>query len=154
MNKIAEQAKSIFLNALECDRGDVANYLTEACVKERELRHDVEVLLEGHRQGNDLAERAIAACDEALPTEMRDTVAIRTGAHIGPYKIREKIGEGGMGVVYVAEQTEPVQRKVALKIIKPGMDTKEVIARFAAERLRSAIMAPLGPRFASRSINT
>ena len=59
---------------------------------------------------------------------------------IGPYKIREQIGEGGMGVVYVAEQTEPVQRKVALKIIKPGMDTKEVIARFEAERQALAFM--------------
>ena len=61
-------------------------------------------------------------------------------ANIGPYRIREKIGEGGMGVVYVAEQTQPVQRKVALKIIKPGMDTKEVIARFEAERQALAFM--------------
>ena len=61
-------------------------------------------------------------------------------AQIGPYRIREQIGEGGMGVVYVAEQTEPVQRKVAIKIIKPGMDTKEVIARFEAERQALAFM--------------
>ena len=59
---------------------------------------------------------------------------------IGPYKIREKIGEGGMGIVYVAEQSEPVQRKVALKVIKPGMDTKDVIARFEAERQALAFM--------------
>ncbi|MCA9067901.1 MAG: protein kinase, partial [Planctomycetaceae bacterium] len=59
---------------------------------------------------------------------------------IGPYKIREQIGEGGFGVVYVAEQTEPVRRMVALKIIKAGMDTKEVIARFEAERQALAMM--------------
>ena len=64
----------------------------------------------------------------------------RPGETIGRYKIREKIGEGGMGVVYVAEQSTPVQRKVALKIIKPGMDTKEVIARFEAERQALAFM--------------
>ena len=59
---------------------------------------------------------------------------------IGPYKLMEQIGEGGMGVVYMAEQTEPIRRKVALKIIKPGMDTKQVIARFEAERQALAMM--------------
>ena len=61
-------------------------------------------------------------------------------ATIGPYKLREQVGEGGMGVVFVAEQEQPVRRKVALKIIKPGMDTKEVIARFEAERQALALM--------------
>ena len=59
---------------------------------------------------------------------------------IGPYKLREQVGEGGMGVVFVAEQERPVRRKVALKVIKPGMDTKEVIARFEAERQALALM--------------
>src|SRR5207244_2045624 len=62
------------------------------------------------------------------------------GTIIGPYKLLEAIGEGGMGVVYMAEQTQPVRRKVALKIIKPGMDTKQVIARFEAERQSLALM--------------
>ena len=62
------------------------------------------------------------------------------GTVIGPYKLLEQIGEGGMGVVYMAEQTEPVRRKVALKIIKPGMDTRQVIARFEAERQALALM--------------
>ena len=62
------------------------------------------------------------------------------GTVIGPYKLLEVIGEGGMGVVYLAEQTKPVRRKVALKIIKPGMDTKQVIARFEAERQALAMM--------------
>ena len=64
----------------------------------------------------------------------------KPGAMIGPYKLLEKIGEGGMGVVYIAEQRRPVRRRVALKIIKPGMDTKEVIARFEAERQALAMM--------------
>ena len=62
------------------------------------------------------------------------------GTVIGPYKLLEQIGEGGMGIVYMAEQTQPVRRKVALKIIKPGMDTKQVIARFEAERQALAMM--------------
>ena len=67
-------------------------------------------------------------------------LAERPGTTIGRYKLLEQIGEGGMGVVYMAEQREPVRRKVALKIIKPGMDTREVIARFEAERQALALM--------------
>ena len=66
--------------------------------------------------------------------------AERPGTHIGPYKLLEEIGEGGMGIVYMAEQKEPVRRKVALKIIKPGMDTRQVVARFEAERQALAMM--------------
>src|SRR4029079_15218675 len=64
----------------------------------------------------------------------------RPGTLIGPYKLMEQIGEGGMGLGFVAEQQEPVRRKVALKIIKPGMDTRDVIARFEAERQALAMM--------------
>src|SRR5262249_48132422 len=64
----------------------------------------------------------------------------RPGTVIGPYKLLEEIGEGGFGVVYLAEQTEPIRRKVALKILKPGMDTRQVVARFEAERQALAIM--------------
>ena len=66
--------------------------------------------------------------------------AERPGTQIGPYKLLEQIGEGGMGVVYVASQREPIRRTVALKIIKPGMDTREVVARFEAERQALALM--------------
>src|SRR5262249_30530094 len=62
------------------------------------------------------------------------------GAVIGPYKLLEQIGEGGFGVVYMAEQTQPVRRRVALKVLKPGMDTRQVVARFEAERQALAIM--------------
>src|SRR5581483_5544824 len=67
-------------------------------------------------------------------------VAERPGTVIGPYKLLEQIGEGGMGLVFVAEQQRPVRRKVALKIIKPGMDTRAVVARFEAERQALALM--------------
>ena len=67
-------------------------------------------------------------------------IAEGPGTTIGRYKLLEEIAEGGMGVVYMAEQREPVRRKVALKIIKPGMDTREVIARFEAERQALAMM--------------
>src|SRR5207253_2628185 len=66
--------------------------------------------------------------------------AVSAGTRIGPYKLLQPIGEGGMGVVYMAEQTHPVRRKVALKVIKPGMDTAQVIARFEAERQALAMM--------------
>ena len=69
-----------------------------------------------------------------------EPVAERPGQIIDRYKLLQKIGEGGFGVVYMAEQQEPVQRKVALKVIKPGMDTREVIARFEAERQALAMM--------------
>ena len=67
-------------------------------------------------------------------------VGEKTGDRIGRYKLLQQIGEGGCGVVYLAEQTEPVRRRVALKIIKPGMDTKSVMARFEAERQALALM--------------
>ncbi len=70
----------------------------------------------------------------------RDNTQESLGTQIGPYQLIEEIGEGGMGVVYLAAQKDPVRRKVALKIIKPGMDTREVIARFAAEEQALAIM--------------
>src|SRR5207302_4997637 len=62
------------------------------------------------------------------------------GTGVGPYKLLEQIGEGGFGVVFMAEQTVPVRRKVALKVLKPGMDTRQVVARFEAERQALAIM--------------
>ena len=67
-------------------------------------------------------------------------IEMKLGEQIGPYKLLQKIGEGGMGVVYMAEQSVPVRRKVALKIIKPGADSRQVLARFAAERQALSMM--------------
>ena len=111
-------------------------YLTEACGSDPKLRADVESLLLAHG-GKSLIDSPIFEDDVTLGdftlTEVPGTV-------IGRYKLLEKIGEGGMAVVYMAEQEKPVRRKVALKIIKLGMDTKSVIARFEAERQALAMM--------------
>jgi serine/threonine protein kinase len=102
-----------------------------------ELRRKVERLLDAQpKVGGFLAAPAAGPTHTFGPPPALE----RPGTNIGPYKLLEVIGEGGMGVVYMAEQTHPVRRKVALKIIKPGMDTKQVIARFEAERQALALM--------------
>lgn len=117
------------------DDGARAEYLDQVCHDNPTLRARVEVLLRADRR-EDLLESPTAA----LAVTVDPFVIERPGVTIGPYKLREQIGEGGMGVVFVAEQEQPVRRKVALKIIKPGMDTAEVIARFEAERQALALM--------------
>jgi hypothetical protein len=100
--------------------------------------------LEEHLRGLLVAERGLGSFLEvpaAAPTQTMAPpwVAEGVGAVIGPYRLLEAIGEGGMGVVYVADQAQPVRRRVALKVIKPGMDTRQVIARFEAERQALAL---------------
>ena len=112
-----------------------AAFLDRACGADRALRTEVEALLRADaRSGDllDLPEGSAAALDQPA--------AEQPGAVIGPYKLLQEIGEGGMGAVWMAEQTQPVRRKVALKIIKPGMDSRQVIARFEAERQALALM--------------
>ena len=133
MDTSHDRERSIFLKALELESvGELLTYLDGACGSDSNLRRNVEALLREHGPKDDLLDKArsfsVAMSAEVAPEQ------------IGPYVIREQIGEGGMGVVYVAEQSEPVQRKVAIKVIKPGMDTKEVIARFEAERQALAFM--------------
>ena len=122
----------IFNTAAEIGDADERNaYLDRACSDDSSLRAEIDELLDHDRANDSLLDRTapgVGSTDKDLNSQ------------IGPYKVREKIGEGGMGIVYVAEQSEPVQRKVALKVIKPGMDTKEVIARFEAERQALAFM--------------
>jgi serine/threonine protein kinase/Flp pilus assembly protein TadD len=130
--------KTIFGKALEIESPEEqAAYLAEACGANAVLRAEVEELLQAlDRAGKFLSAPAVqpqATVDSPPITE-------KPGAQIGPYKLLQQIGEGGMGVVYMAEQSEPVERRVALKIIKPGMDTKQVIARFEAERQALAMM--------------
>jgi serine/threonine protein kinase len=111
-------------------------YLDQVGPSSDPLRKQLEELVAAHdRAGSFLLDDG-----EAAPTE--DGIpGMEIGMQIGPYKLREQIGEGGMGVVYVAEQSEPLRRKVALKVIKPGMDSKAVIARFEAERNVLAMMS-------------
>ena len=129
--------KDIFLTALEKDSpADRAAYLAEACGGDVGLREQVERMLVAHVKAGSFLETAAVDIDRAVLSP----AAEGPGTTIGRYKLLEQIGEGGMGVVYMAEQQEPVRRKVALKIIKPGMDTREVIARFEAERQALALM--------------
>src|SRR5712691_4299101 len=130
--------ESILFAALEKPSGhERAAFLDEACGQDAELRRHVERMLAAHPRAASFltapAPGLIAAVGEPAVPE-------QPGAVIGPYKLMEQIGEGGMGLVFVAEQQHPVRRKVALKIIKPGMDTREVIARFEAERQAVALM--------------
>ena len=139
--------KSIFGRALElADPQARAAYLDEACLQAPEMRSELEELLALHDRAGAFMQRP-AVRDATGTGEYtggdtgdHEPVAEQPGALIGPYKLLQQIGEGGMGTVFMAEQTEPVRRKVALKIIKPGMDSKQVVARFEAERQALAMM--------------
>jgi serine/threonine protein kinase/tetratricopeptide (TPR) repeat protein len=110
--------------------------LAELAGGDEELRQTVNQLLAAHRD----AASFLGSPAHSLGRTIGAGVSEGPGTMIGPYKLLEQIGEGGFGVVFMAEQTEPVRRKVALKVLKPGMDTRQVIARFEAERQALAIM--------------
>src|SRR5579875_2205772 len=142
MNAKSNPAKAIFLEAVEKhDPDQWSTFLDRACANEPELRCRVEMLLKAHQEvGTDL-NRAVDEDPALSPVAtIDDPIHERPGTMIGPYKLMEQIGEGGMGLVFVAEQQHPVRRKVALKVIKPGMDTRQVVARFEAERQALALM--------------
>jgi non-specific serine/threonine protein kinase/serine/threonine-protein kinase len=124
-------AKSIFGHALDIQSpAERAQYLNNACQGDDGLRAEVEELIGAvSRAGNFL-----------VSASSGDQSVNEFGALIGPYKLLEQIGEGGMGLVYMAEQQQPVRRQVALKIIKPGMDCRQIVARFEAERQALALM--------------
>src|SRR2546425_4614581 len=133
---IADQSnreKEIFEQALDITPTEERlRFLTSACGKDAALLERVQALLRADESG-----------ESFLPERPKATVVPITekpGDRIGRYKLLQQIGEGGCGLVYMAEQTEPVRRRVALKVIKLGMDTKQVIARFEAERQALALM--------------
>src|SRR5205809_1122571 len=135
MNALTIDEEAIYHVARRiADRDARAAYLEQVCTGDAALRGRVEGLLRACEQEDSFLEAPACAVTVDVPA------AERPGMSIGPYKLLEQIGEGGMGVVYVAEQTEPVRRRVALKVIKPGMDTRQVIARFEAERQALAMM--------------
>lgn len=142
--------KSVFLAAIDCATdAERQAYLAEACREDSQLKAAVEALLAAHagtrnivddqpeparrlREQYDQASGASSIANQATPD--------RIGERIGPYRLMEMIGEGGFGRVYVAEQEKPLRRRVALKILKPWMDSREIIARFEAERQALALM--------------
>jgi serine/threonine protein kinase/WD40 repeat protein len=132
------QANEVFLKALELpSAGARQEYLAGACAGNTALRAEVEALLEASARAGSFLESPATALAETVD---RPPVSERPGTAIGPYKLLEQIGEGGFGVVFLAEQQQPIRRKVALKVLKPGMDSKQVIARFEAERQALALM--------------
>src|SRR5262249_21681150 len=137
MNPDPRQAKAIFLQAVEeHDPDRWPAFLDQACAGRPELRRRVAALLEAHREAGTAV---LQAGDEGRPPCDGGEVE-QPGNVIGPYTFIERIGEGGMGTVWMAQQTEPVKRLVAVKLIKAGMDSKQVLARFEAERQALALM--------------
>jgi serine/threonine protein kinase len=136
--ELERQARDIFLLALDIGSPEArAAFLDRACLRDQALRLRVVSLLENHLQDSYLEAPAVEGKSPTIRVSLGDE-AVRTV--IGRYKLLQQIGEGGCGVVYVAEQEQPVRRRVALKIIKLGMDTRQVIARFEAERQALALM--------------
>src|SRR5262249_17985046 len=133
---IVMQESSIFQAAVKLPPHERAAYLDKACGVNAALRLEVEGLLRAHEQPGEFMHRPPIA---DMATDYRPGPD-RPGTRIGPYKLLQYLGEGGMGTVFLAEQSQPVRRMVALKIIKPGMDSTQVLARFEAERQALAIM--------------
>ncbi len=148
-SKRHKKASDLFRAACEVAPDARAAFLEQACSGDTKLRAEVATLLaqdEQHpsflehaakqeNQGRTISEAESARADRGRPASAKrayPTTGSPTGRpeHVGPYKILQELGEGGMGVVYLAEQAEPIRRRVALKLIKLGMDTKQVIARF------------------------
>ena len=129
--------KSIFARAFAIDSPDARErYMAEACNHDPAMRRQIENLLEAFA-GAPVADDS-HVFSSLTPEECH--AAVTSSEVIDHYKLLEEIGEGGMGIVYMAEQTEPIRRRVALKIIKPGMNSRQVIARFEAERQALALM--------------
>jgi tetratricopeptide (TPR) repeat protein/serine/threonine protein kinase len=134
----ARDLKAVFDKALELDSPtERARYLAEACGGDTGLRAEVESLLQALGQAGSFLEAPALAPGQSVD---QPTTEEGPGTVIGPYKLIESIGEGGMGSVWMAQQQEPVKRLVALKLIKAGMDSKQIIARFEAERQALALM--------------
>jgi len=138
----AERAKSVFLKALDHTAGpERTAFVERVCAADTDLCRQVLELLRVHATDDSFLEKPAAELDRTVAEEQgppRGTDQV--GARIGPYKLLERIGEGGMGTVWMAEQQQPVRRIVALKLIKPGLDSATVLARFDAERQALALM--------------
>jgi eukaryotic-like serine/threonine-protein kinase len=136
MTESLDRLESLFAAAMPKPPAERAAFLDQACGDDPELRRRVDDLL----RAQDAAGSFLAVPDPGTQATLAGSAFERPGAQIGHYKLLQQIGEGGFGVVFMAEQTRPVRRKVALKVIKPGMDTRQVIARFEAERQALAMM--------------
>ena len=113
-----------------------AAFLDGACGGNEQLRARIEALIASHEEAGTFLNEPAAPLAPTIDSQIKES----PGTQIGSYKLLQQLGEGGMGVVYMAEQSTPVKRRVALKVIKPGMDSRQVIARFEAERQALALM--------------
>ncbi|MDB6039755.1 MAG: serine/threonine protein kinase, partial [Verrucomicrobiales bacterium] len=138
MNGAPDPDIVVFTEALRLPLEERDRYLSKACNGDGEFRLRVEALLQAYEEAGDFLGKP--AADRSTNAPLILAAGKKSGERIGHYKLLQQIGEGGSGVVYMAEQEEPVRRRVALKIIKPGMDTNSVIARFEAERQALALM--------------
>jgi serine/threonine protein kinase len=128
--------EELFNAALAKPPAERSEFLAAACAGDEALRRRIEELLHAHENPGSF----LAGSPLAFAATTDEPIQERPGAVIGPYKLLEQIGEGGMGTVWMAQQTEPVKRLVAVKLIKAGMDSRQVIARFEAERQALALM--------------
>ena len=133
-------ARRIFSEALDKPAKERAAFIAAACGEDAKLKNRVELLLGMLDQAGDLLGGGEMSARDAETEAVPPSAVHGSSARIGRYKLLQLIGEGGFGAVYMAEQEHPVRRRVALKVIKPGMDTKQVIARFEAERQALAMM--------------
>jgi tetratricopeptide (TPR) repeat protein len=141
MSERLAKAEPLFHEALELPPEQRETFLRQACGEDMELLREVTALLRASGIADQwLKDTDYAAVESLIGSSLPENLSEGPGSVVGRYKLLEKIGEGGFGAVYMAEQQEPVRRKVALKIIKLGMDTKIVIARFEAERQALALM--------------
>ena len=131
---------ALFALAVKQPLGEREAFLRTVCHADKALRQRLEALLAAHDQPKTLLATQAEAARPTIKLDLADAPDEAVGQTLGRYKLLERVGEGGCGVVYVAEQTEPVRRRVALKVIKLGMDTKQVVARFEAERQALAMM--------------
>ncbi len=131
--------RDIFVEALKLPDGNERDaFVDRACGDDAAMKQRIASLLSAHAESDKFLESGEELF--VAQTKLSDPIAEGPGSVIGPYRLLQQIGEGGFGVVFMAEQTKPVRRKVALKVIKPGMDTRQVIARFEAERQALALM--------------
>lgn len=139
MPAISDRTESLFAAAVELSADRRAVFLDRECSGDENLRQQLEALLKAHDRANHLLDQPLPKPAGLAATSDHSSELVGT-IIAGRYKLLEEIGEGGMGTVWVAEQTAPVRRKVAVKLIKAGMDSKAVLARFEAERQALAVM--------------
>src|SRR5260370_14395992 len=133
----ANPLESIFAAAVEIStEAERRRFVEQACADDTELKQRVEEMVENHFRAGNFLEPPTAGVVASADVPIVE----RPGSVIGKFKLLEQIGEGGFGIVFMAEQHDPIRRKVALKVLKPGMDTGQVSARFEAERQALALM--------------